>query len=604
MIEVRKRICILLILVIILPIFPAPTYAASGTEWSLSGEGVLTINNDIGMTNWINDSSLNTTSGSALRAEIKEINILNGTNSIDSFAFEECFNLESITIPDTVTSIGDYAFTMCSNLNSINIPGYVTSIGINAFGGCSNLTSINIPDSVKNIQFEAFSGCHKLESIVIPSSIKTIKFMTFFQCYNLNSVTIPDSVTSIEIDAFTGCNSLTSVTIPNSVTSIGNYAFAYCTNLLDIEFKGAPPTFGTSIFDGSNNLESIIVPINFFESYKAVPSLSCYIDLIKAEINIVTALIADGKKGDLYSKALQTENAVPATWSIISGSLPTGISLTPEGIISGTPNVDGTFNLTIRAENSISYDTKAFTLIIAPADIIPTPQPEGNSSNSENSNRDRNRNKEPKSESTSIVNENILISNEIKPIPEVSYLEYTDVSPNDWFYEAVRNITSRGWMIGTSKNTFSPNLKTNRAMFITTLYNIAGSPEINNYNKFNDVSSDRWYYSPVLWASHNNIISGYTDDTFKPNDELTREQMVMILYSFSNFMGYDMSKSENLDSFSDSEKISSYAKDAMNWAIHHGIISGTGDSRLSPKSTATRAQIAVILDGFSNKFMN
>ena len=151
---------------------------------------------------------------------------------IGEFAFANCNNLTSITIPNSVTSIGEYAFSMCYNLTSITIPSGVTSIGNAAFYGCSNLTSIIIPSSVTSISSYAFNSCISLTSIIIPEGVISIENGAFGSCGSLTNITIPSSVTSIGDYAFLDCRHLTSITISSGVTSIGPYVFYGCSNLL------------------------------------------------------------------------------------------------------------------------------------------------------------------------------------------------------------------------------------------------------------------------------------------------------------------------------------------------------------------------------------
>ena len=135
-------------------------------------------------------------------------------------------NSVKVEIGTAVTSIGNYAFQACYGLTSITIPDSVTSIRNEAFAWCSGLTSITIPDGVTSIGNNAFSGCSGLTSVTIPNGVTSIGNETFSSCSGLTSITISDSVTSIGYYAFSGCSGLTSITIPDSVTSIGDSAFS------------------------------------------------------------------------------------------------------------------------------------------------------------------------------------------------------------------------------------------------------------------------------------------------------------------------------------------------------------------------------------------
>ena len=148
-----------------------------------------------------------------------------GLTKIGNYAFYECSNLKSITIPDSVTNISESAFQGCTGLTNVTIPDSVTGIGNYAFSGCHVLTSVIIPDSVTNLGTWVFNGCSGLKSVTIGNSVPKIDNWAFQSCSGLTSITIPDSVTSIGQFAFWNCSGLTSVTIGNGVESIGNSAF-------------------------------------------------------------------------------------------------------------------------------------------------------------------------------------------------------------------------------------------------------------------------------------------------------------------------------------------------------------------------------------------
>ncbi len=167
--------------------------------------------------------------------------------SIGSSAFAYCYDLTSVTIPDSVTSIGDRAFSYCYDLTSVTIPNSVTNIGEGAFSN-TDLTSITIPDSVTSIEDYTFFYCTNLTSVTIPDNVTNIGEGAFSDCTGLTSVTIPNSVTNIGNNAFSGCTGLTSITIPDSVTDISR-AFSGCSSLLSIDVSE-----NSSIYSSENGV--------------------------------------------------------------------------------------------------------------------------------------------------------------------------------------------------------------------------------------------------------------------------------------------------------------------------------------------------------------
>ena len=174
-------------------------------------------------------------------------------------------------------------------------------------------------------------------------------------------------------------------------------------------------------------------------------------------------------------------------------------------------------------------------------------------------------------------------------------ISYNDVKAGDWYANAVNYVTLTGLMNGTGDG-FSPNLAINRGMMVTVLYRMAGSPEVTAENPFTDVPADTWYTDAVIWASENDITAGTSDTTFSPTNSLTREQLATFFYRFADFENPDpIEITGDLTGFTDAGQVASYATDAMKWAIGEGLISGTNETTLSPKATATRAQVATIL---------
>ena len=183
-----------------------------------------------------------------------------------------------------------------------------------------------------------------------------------------------------------------------------------------------------------------------------------------------------------------------------------------------------------------------------------------------------------------------------------AYIPFDDVKINDWFINSVMWAYENGLMVGTSTTTFSPNMETTRGMIVTILYRLEGSPKAGT-SGFDDVSDGKYYANAVAWAADNKIVSGYGNGKFGPDDSLTREQLVTILYNYSKFKGYDITAGQDLGSFNDETSVSGYAKTAMQWAVKHGIVTGIGADLLSPATTATRAQMAAILERYSENIV-
>ncbi|MBO7141221.1 MAG: leucine-rich repeat protein [Prevotella sp.] len=188
------------------------------------------------------------------------VTIPNSVKSIKHAAFYECSGLTSVNIPSSVTTIEDYAIFACSGLTSLTIPNSVTSIGNSAFSNCTGLTSISIPNSVTSLGGHVFRECTGLTSVAIPNSLTTIGEYTFYNCRGLTSIEIPDNVTSIEDYAFYGCRGLTSITIPDNVTYLGKGVFTYCRGLTSITIPNSLTSISNASFSGCSGLTSVTIP--------------------------------------------------------------------------------------------------------------------------------------------------------------------------------------------------------------------------------------------------------------------------------------------------------------------------------------------------------
>ncbi len=172
---------------------------------------------------------------------------------------------------------------------------------------------------------------------------------------------------------------------------------------------------------------------------------------------------------------------------------------------------------------------------------------------------------------------------------------FTDVEENGWYHTGVDFMVRNGFMNGVADDAFDVDGNLTRAQLVTILYRIAGEPESTATNPFADVADGQWYTNAVIWAAENGIVKGVNTTTFAPNDQITREQIATILFRYAKAEKVE----GKLAGFPDAEKVSDYAADAMAWAVEQGLINGISESDgktyLAPQETATRAQIAVIL---------
>ena len=175
-------------------------------------------------------------------------------------------------------------------------------------------------------------------------------------------------------------------------------------------------------------------------------------------------------------------------------------------------------------------------------------------------------------------------------------LPFNDVSSKDWYYNTIKEIFNLELMSGTDNTHFSPNGPMSRGMVATVLYRMAGAPNVTGKSRFNDVKDGLWYSKAITWASNQGIISGYQDGKFGPDDNVTREQMAVMLRNYAMKKGLDTKTTNNLTKFKDYKNVTSYAKSAVGWAVDRGIISGANNgTRLNPTSNATRAECAKML---------
>ena len=182
--------------------------------------------------------------------------------------------------------------------------------------------------------------------------------------------------------------------------------------------------------------------------------------------------------------------------------------------------------------------------------------------------------------------------------PGASASQFADLTSGSWYYDGVHCALENGLMTGTSARTFAPDRPVTRAMLVTILWRLAGEP-YGRVSPFEDVLPGSWYAQAVSWAYDKGIVTGVTATSFQPGAPVTREQLCAILCRYAALTGKNTAASASLDAFTDRAQVSAYAEASVRWALQAGLLTGVGDGRLAPRSGATRAQLAVLLQRFA-----
>ena len=178
-------------------------------------------------------------------------------------------------------------------------------------------------------------------------------------------------------------------------------------------------------------------------------------------------------------------------------------------------------------------------------------------------------------------------------------LPFTDVADTAWYADAVQYVYENGLMTGVSESEFAPDGTATRGQIVTILWRLAGSPVVNYAMRYADADEGAWYGEAVRWAASTGVVTGYSESSFGPNDAITREQLAAILYRYVKTQGQGFTGMWYFPlRYDDAVSISSWADEAMHWCVMKGLLNGTSETTLSPQLTATRAQLAAILQRF------
>ena len=187
---------------------------------------------------------------------------------------------------------------------------------------------------------------------------------------------------------------------------------------------------------------------------------------------------------------------------------------------------------------------------------------------------------------------------QVQEKPTFTESTFSDVKKDDWYYEAVKYVYENDLMQGTAEETFAPDENMTRAMLVTVLYGMVNPESVINTHSFADVPEGQWYSDAIFWAASNGIVTGVTSTEFAPDRDISREQMATIIYRFAKMLKFDAEDKADISNFADADDVSDWAVDAICWANKTELVNGTSKTTLSPKAIATRAQVAKVLMRF------
>lgn len=186
--------------------------------------------------------------------------------------------------------------------------------------------------------------------------------------------------------------------------------------------------------------------------------------------------------------------------------------------------------------------------------------------------------------------------------PDKPKLPFTDLGENQWYESAIEYAYTHDIMEGMSETKFSPNTSLTRAQAVQILYNLEGQPTVTRTTSFADLTT-HWAAKPIAWAEQTGVVDGYEDNTFRPENNVTRQEFAQMMYNYAAYKDYDLSAKGDLSQFTDGDSVQEWAVTAMSWANGNALINGHDDGTLEPGGTTTRAQAASILMRFDQNLV-
>ena len=537
---------------------------------------------------------------------LETVNLPERLTKIGKNTFANCPSFKGVQM-ENVSEIGDYAFYNCDSLTEIELPETLAKLGTEVFYDCDNLKSIRVPSATDSMGKYIFADCDKLEDVYLGNGLKTIPEGAFKTCESLKDIILPYNIEKIEKSAFLECIELSKIVIPKRANSIHSDVFSYHRSMTIYGVAGS----NAETYADANDIE--FVPIDVTADS---------IELLKKKV-----VLEAGQK----SRILYYLEPMHFTGDVIFTSKDTSVAtVDTDGVIKAVKA--GNTIITIQADDVI---VEREVEVVVPIQKINIKEesieidkngsyqlsvsisPSTTSNKSliwTSSNENVATVKDGKVIAMNVGTTTITVSNEKNTVSDTCTVVvvkkdfneiFSDVY-NDWYIDYVKFVYENKLMTGISgTDKFQPNSNITKAQVAQVLFNMAGQPIVSDYRVYDelkDVHSYDWFADAVAWAYNNGVVTGDSNTKmFNPNADVTREQLAIMMYRYADYKGYDVSQTSDLAGLKNAENVSNWALDGVKWAVGSGMISGIdkgGVKDLAPQGTATRAQMAAILQRF------
>lgn len=546
---------------------------------------------------------------------LEKITYQDGITRIGAYANYECSNLKIANLPESVKEVGDYGFYGCTQLQMTELPKGLERVGAYGFAnsglsceyvnipyvgegsfsgsriksiefgetievlpdgvcnGCAALTDVKISNMAKTAGKAAFAHCDALEKIMLPVDMEyTQEFSygdTFYETKGIKEITYTAGTTGKMSDRPLYGNSMESyskrsiekVIYQDGITKIGNYVNANCENLKAAQLPESLVEISETAFDFCANEFTIYgfrdTEAETYAAQKIYKFIPLYYPVISPEITTMDRGSQKQFTALVYTGIDETTDVVE--WSI-SGNQSKKTQIDENGLLV------------------VGKDEKAEMI-----EIFATIE-------------------------DGIASMPISLEGEITEL-KVSVTEvFADISEGQWYTSSIQYVYDHGLMSG-SNGVFNPTVNITRAQVVATLYKLEGSPVATDFKAVEelvDVEAGQWYTNAICWAYNTGVASGnQTTKMFNVNNPVTRQQLASFFYSYAKYKGLDTETRGDISAMAGAEQVADYALETMQWAVGTGLITGSKTtvngvevSDLKPTGTATRAQVAAMIQRF------